>query len=288
MVSEMKYIDYIHACNRHDMSNFIPMVFRGETLGWLRPAFAETLADWDGLFQREPDRVVLSLPEGGLEQRSRPVAEVLAQLVDQGVLTHLHGERYPATAGGREQARLLIDRAAAAAFGIRAFGQHLNGYVRTVSGLKMWVGRRSADRRNYPGKLDQLVAGGLPHGIGYRENLEKECWEEAGIDAALASRAVPVGTVTYVAETPLGLKPDTLYCYDLELPAGFQPRCTDGEVESFQLLPIDEVMALMRQGETFKLNCNLVIIDFLIRHGFLGPEDEDYLALTAGLHPALP
>ncbi len=34
----------------------------------------------------------------------------------------------------------------------------------------------------------------------------------------------------------------------------------------------------------FKFNCNLINIDFFIRHGFLGPDDPAYLDIVAGLH----
>jgi 8-oxo-dGTP pyrophosphatase MutT (NUDIX family) len=132
------------------------------------------------------------------------------------------------------------------------------------------------------------VAGGLPYATSLEANLIKECWEEAGIPADMARRAVPTGAVTYVAESSRGLKPDTLYCYDLELPADFQPRCTDGEVEAFELWPLERVMETLEAGPSFKLNCNLVIIDFLIRHGYISPDHEDYLHLVNGLHPRLP
>jgi hypothetical protein len=33
----------------------------------------------------------------------------------------------------------------------------------------------------------------------------------------------------------------------------------------------------------FKFNVNLVMIDFLIRHGVIGPERPDYLELLSGL-----
>ena len=36
--------------------------------------------------------------------------------------------------------------------------------------------------------------------------------------------------MSYVSLLPEGLKPDVLFCYDLELPADFQPRPQDGEV----------------------------------------------------------
>ena len=147
----------------------------------------------------------------------------------------------------------------------------------------MWIGKRAQDRGICPGQLDQLVAGGLPYGISLDENLRKECYEEAGIDEELASCAVPVGLVRYRKMTERGGKEDVLYVYDLELPADFMPRNTDGEVEEFRLLPIEEVARIVRETDDFKLNCNLVIIDFLIRHGLLPPDHEDYLSLVSGL-----
>ena len=135
-----------------------------------------------------------------------------------------------------------------------------------------------------PDKLDNLVAGGLPYGVPLSENLQKEAWEEASIPAALAERAIPVGAVSYRTESKYGLRTDVLYCYDLELPGDFLPRCTDGETESFQLWPLEQVAQVVRETEDFKHNCNLVVIDFLIRHGFIPPDAPDYLELVAGLH----
>ena len=57
----------------------------------------------------------------------------------------------------------------------------------------------------------------------------------------------------------------------------------DGEVESFMRLPIAEVADLVANTDEFKDNCNLVIIDFLIRHGHIVPEQPGYLALLAGM-----
>ncbi|MCU7809626.1 MAG: DUF4743 domain-containing protein, partial [Candidatus Thiodiazotropha sp. (ex Notomyrtea botanica)] len=104
------------------------------------------------------------------------------------------------------------------------------------------------------------------------------------VPANIAANAVSVGALTYCKETRVGLKPDTLYCYDLELTDDFQPRNTDGEVAEFMLLPVEEVLRLVRDTDEFKLNCNLVLIDFFIRHGILDPETPDYLDLVQGLH----
>lgn len=57
----------------------------------------------------------------------------------------------------------------------------------------------------------------------------------------------------------------------------------DGEVESFQRLPLEDLADIIAKTDKFKDNCNLVIISFLIRHGFLKPEQEGYLDIVSGL-----
>jgi hypothetical protein len=93
--------------------------------------------------------------------------------------------------------------------------------------------------------------------------------------------------VTYAQGTDDGFKADVLYCYDLELPADFQPIGMDGEMESFELLPLPEAAALVRDTTEFKPNCSLVVLDFLVRHGVVGPEHPEYLDIVGGLHAAL-
>ncbi len=284
----MSYLDRIRACNQWSPADFIPFLVDGERVGRVRPGFAEHLRQWPEVFELRADHLAISGHLQGFERRSAAVGEVLARLVEQRVVSYLHGERFPVTASGRDQAKFLLDRASAAHFGIRAFGQHLNGVVRRGGDWFMWIGRRSATRRVFPSHLDHLVAGGLPWGIGLAENLEKECHEEASIPPELARTAVPVGVVTYCIDSIRGLKPDVLYCYDLELPEDFEPLCHDGEVESFSLWPLEEVMARVRETEDFKPNCSLVIVDFLMRRGFIDPESPDYLEIATSLHPPLP
>lgn len=284
----MSYLDKINACNDWDPAEFIPFVRWGERLGSLRRSAAEELRRWPTQFRVTKTAVEWVETADDFEGCTLALAAVTRQLVDERVIPYLHGEQYPVTGAGRGDARCLVDRACAPFFGMRAFGQHLNGFVRTAHGIEMWVGRRSADRKLYPGSLDNLVAGGLPHGITLAENLRKECAEEAGMPAPLADRAIPVGAVTYCRDSDRGLKPDVMFCYDLELPDDFVPRCTDGEVETFYRLPVEEVREIVRETEEFKLNCNLVIIDFLIRHGLIPQEEPHYVALVQGLRSPLP
>ena len=282
------FLRHVVACNGFTGQGFQPFSVDGKQVGWLTGEFAARLLGWPEVFGRDREGgLALVCPALDFDGRSRVLADLFGELRDQGVVKRLHGEPYPVIAGCRNEVLFVIDRAAAPHFGIRAFGQHLNGYVRTDDGLRMWIARRARDRVNYPGCLDNLTAGGLPWGISLADNLLKECREEASIPVEIARQAVPTGTISYFALGKGGCKPDTMYCYDLELPADFTPRGNDGEVESFQLLPAQEVLEIVAGSDDFKLNCNLVVIDFAIRHGLIAPDHPEYLDLVTGLHRPL-
>ncbi len=280
----MSYLDRINTCNTFDLDHFRPFRVENMRVGWVKHAFAEHLQRWPEIFQIKPDGVELSPHLHSFAERTQAMEHATQALVAQGIIERIHGEKYPVTPSSRDQALLLADRASAPYFGIRAFGQHMNGFVREGKNLKMWLGRRAHSKHNAPGKLDNTVAGGLPHAMALQDNLVKECWEEAAIPPEWATRALPVGAVSYCLETREGLKPDVIFCYDLELPADFVPRCTDGEVAAFYLWPIEQVAEIVRETDEVKKNCNLVIIDFLIRHGYITPRCPDYGEVVTGLH----
>ncbi len=288
----MSFIDHLDRCNTWNSQDFLPFYVNGERLGWTRHAFAELLArDFKSdfaLINSTAAQLHWISASATFNDRTAAMKEISDALVKRQLLAALHGEYYPVTPNERGNARFLIDRACAPLFGIRAFGQHLNGFICRDSELLLWIARRSPNRRNHPNLLDNMVAGGLPWGLSLRDNVRKECWEEATIPAVLADHARPVGAITYCHATAMGLKPDVMYCYDLELPADFVPQCNDDEVAEFQLWSIDQVMARVRDTQDFKLNCNLVLIDFFIRHGYLDPDDPDYLTLITRLRSPLP
>ncbi len=245
----------------------------------------QALAQWPQFFSINNSRVDLLSGDNDFELATQRLDEVVHALVDQGIIRKYLGEIYPITGSCRDQQYALLDRGAAGYFGIRTYGQHLNGYVKTIDGIKIWVARRSADRLQFPNRLDNIVAGGLPYKLSLQENLLKECQEEADMPEYLVKRAIATGTVNYCCETETGLKPDTLYCYDVELPGSFIPRNTDGEVAEFRLMDVQSVVELVRDSDEFKTNCNLVLLDFFIRHGILTPDQPGYLELVAGLRP---
>ncbi len=287
----MSLLDRIREINRHDPDAFTPFVVDGRRLGAVRNDRVDPLLSATDAIVRCGDGGLAFAADtaGGGPQtaaaRNDAIAGAAAHLSEAGLIARLRGELYPAARRFGETPAFVVDRAAVPFLGLRAWGVHLNGYVRRNGALHMWIGRRAKDKPTYPGRLDNMVAGGQPVGLGLMENLVKECAEEADIPEALARRARPVGAITYVQQAPEGLKPDVQFCFDLELPPGFVPRNTDGEIESFALWPIERVAETVSETREFKDNCNLVIVDFLIRHGLLPPDDPDYVALVRGLHP---
>ena len=87
-------------------------------------------------------------------------AGILQELRDDGSLSGWRSESYPVLTSFHSQPVALVERAAAVHLGIKAYGVHVNGYVRGSSGIELWVATRSRSKPTWPGKLDHIVAGG--------------------------------------------------------------------------------------------------------------------------------
>jgi len=279
----MSFADHIRACNNYDPSRAIPLLAGDTRIGWLRRDNATALARFTRVFAVEPEHVRL-VAEGDADRVSAAVDEVVEALLAENKLPKWRNETFDVAARWGEKPIFRLDRGAVPFFGVRAYGVHLNGYIPDGGGLKLWIGRRAPDKRVAPNKLDNIVAGGIGNGYGIYPTLVKEGEEEAAIPAALIQRAMPVGAVSYRMETELGIRDDVLFVYDLELPPDFTPRCNDGEIVEFRLMPTAEVVERVRETEDFKFNVNLVILDFALRHGLLTPDDPEYLDVATGLY----
>lgn len=173
---------------------------------------------------------------------------------------------------------------------------------------------------SWPSYLDNTVAGGITSRATPFSSIVRECAEEASLPESLTESLLrSVSLLSYTYRTPTGwVQPEIQYLYDLKLPPGVEPRTNvdDGEVESFMLMEVEEVVERMCKGE-FKPNCAIVsspvyplspspfglglsadvlvlrgwaqvLIDFFIRHGYLTPEsDSRYLEVATRLRRPL-
>jgi 8-oxo-dGTP pyrophosphatase MutT (NUDIX family) len=282
----MSFREHIRFCNSYDPARAVPFLASGERIGLLRRDNAAALARFHEVFAVEEGAVRL-LPRGDADAVSAAVERVVEALAEEERVPRWRNETFDVMPRWGAPPIFRLDRGAVPFFGTRAYGVHLNGYCRRSGELLLWIGRRAPDKQVDPDKLDNLVAGGIGSGYGVEETLVKEAAEEAAIPPDLIRRAAPVGALSYRMETPLGVRDDVLFAYDLELPADFTPENHDGELVGFALMPLREVLERIRATRDFKFNVNLIILDFAVRHGALRPQDPEYLEVATGLHRPL-
>ena len=280
----MALMDRIDACASYKVDEYVDFCVGMVRLGGINRQALGPLKEFPGTLLYKDDQVTLNPKFDSYDSRTDAMAVIIDALRADGLVPGWRNEFYPV--GGKFTAPALfqIERAAVSIFGFKGYGVHMNGFVRDGGQIKLWVAKRSMNKPTGPGKLDQVVAGGQPVGMGLKSNLIKECAEEANIPSYLAAQAVPVGTVSYITSRPEGLRDDTLFNYDLELPNDFKPENMDGEVETFYLWSIDKVRDILEQTDDFKFNSGLVVMDFMVRHGFIDADEPAYADIVSGLH----
>jgi len=173
----------------------------------------------------------------------------------------------------------------------------LNGFTceGKASPTHVWVGKRAETKATWPGRMDALAAGGLAAGMLPRQAMLNECREEAGIDGELANGLKAVSAVGYTGfnDDMWGLKRDQLFCFDLEIPADFKPVPLDGEMDGFKKLPVADLVNMLEvpvsdddSDNAWKPNVGVVLVDFLVRHGFVDADDPCFLELIDALRGA--
>jgi len=259
---------HIRACNNAKLpGDRLPFRIGSAQVGWVNPAFAGKLTECTEIV-RSPDGLTLA--------DAAALQAIARRLAGAGCFRWRH-EAFDIRARPDGPVLAQLDRGALPSFGVLAVGVHMNGLVRRADGLHLWVARRAANKALDPSKLDHIVAGGVPSGLSPVETVVKEAGEEAAIPAGVARQATEVGHITYAMERAEGLRRDLLHCYDLELPETFVPHAADGEVEAFELWPIERVMQSVRDTDDFKFNVNLVLIDLFLRKGLITGSDAEVL-----------
>jgi hypothetical protein len=280
----MAFMDRIEACASYNMDDYVDFCVGSERLGGIARKALGPLKAFPNTLIYANNKISLNPLFKTYQSRTDAMAEVIKVMRADGLVPGWRNEAFPVGVKFTAPALFQIERAAISIFGFKGYGVHLNGFVRDEGKLKLWVAKRSMSKQTGPGKLDQIVAGGQPVGMKLKKNLIKECAEEANMPAELAAQAVPVGTISYITSRPEGLRDDTLFNYDLELPKDFQPGNTDGEVESFYLWTTDKVCDVLKWTDDFKFNSGLVVIDFMVRHGFIDADEPKYADIVSGLH----
>jgi len=278
----MNLLRHIRICNAWEPANFLPLIHDSARVGLVRRDNAEHLRRFPKLFD-VGSKAIEIVGKGGRAELTARIDDAVDALVADGLVAKYRHEYFAMAPHWGAPPHFDLDRGAVSFFGGRSYGVHLNGWRRDNGALKLWIGRRAPDKLVAPDKLDNLVAGGVGRDHGLTETLLKEGEEEAAMPHALTARAIATGAIVYRMGMPDGLRDDVLFVYDIETPADFVPRNTDGEIVSFALMDAKDVITRVRDTDDFKFNVNLVIIDFALRHGLIGPDAPEYLELVTGL-----
>lgn len=294
------FIDTTYAFQTHhgqEIGRIIPFVFQifKQNFGFLSHYF---------IFNEEERFLRLNLELNTIEKRNAAFVDISQHLRSENCFESLKGwrnERYVCYYPSHE-IYMTMERSFAPLLGIVLYGVHINGFTETEEGLKLWIATRSLSKPTFPGMLDNTIAGGIAYPCTIDETVIKESKEEANLDKEFVEKnVVPTSLVTYLFsnKTPNDFKYDIShnenyiahyeceYVYDLDF-KDVIPSVNDDEVSNFKLMTIPEVKKCLKHGK-FKPNCGAVIIDLLLRKGYIQPHDEkDYIEIINKLHRFIP
>ncbi|CCE61702.1 hypothetical protein TPHA_0B00300 [Tetrapisispora phaffii CBS 4417] len=231
--------------------------------------------------------------------KSDQLAQILYRKSDLEEIKGWRNEKY--TVYQNSKPYILIERSMAGLLGILTSGIHVNGYTydKLTRQIKFWIPRRSKTKPTWPYMLDNIIAGGISYPYSVHETVHKEAVEEANLDGKIIERyLIPTGYLSYMhyqgdffsdsfQSEKSFIVGEHEYIYDLELPEDVIPTPNDGEVDSFNLLTLQEILDALYNNQ-FKPNCGLVMVDFLIRHGYLNTENEvNYEKIIRKMHRKL-
>lgn len=142
---------------------------------------------------------------------------------------------------------LTIERCGFRYLGLRSRAVHVNGF--THDG-RLMVGQRAESKSQDPGLFDNLMAGGMSAGETWEQTLQRELYEEAGINRERASASITLtGFLDTCRQDHDVWHSETLIVCNLLLEQGEDPRNLDGEVQRFLSMSAPETIQRMKDGQ---------------------------------------
>jgi len=248
-------------------------------VGSVALAHLRALARWPQWLRVESRGVTL---HAAASVRRDAMATMHDSLRAEGLIVAWRDEPFPLFSMRGEPVGFSIERAATRFWGSLTLGAHCNGYVADTGGRPehLWIARRSLTKATDPGKLDNLVGGGVPAGQSPYDTVVREAWEEAGLAAPQLRGLARGRVVQLLRDIPEGLQREWIHIYDLALPAGLTPCNQDGEVAELSLHPLPQALALAA-SEEMTVDASLATLDFALRHRLLDDAAAQALAAEA-------
>ncbi len=237
----------------------MPFYVQNMKIGSVEPVFTHGLAlqtngyAREQLLKEEHSGWHLVLGQSDVTSRLNQLAELLR---DAGLAGAWRNEQLAV----RNESGLqigTIERGAVRALGIATLAVHLVG--RCPDG-RFWVQQRAFDKPNDPGKWDTLMGGIVSAADTVETALERETWEEAGLNIADLQNLRYGGRLSNCRPSSDGAAAymqEYIEWYVATVPESLMPINQDGEVAQFALMDEAHLVAAMQRGD-FTLEAALI------------------------------
>lgn len=216
-------------------SGYYTLWINGQPLGRLHGELGELVrrqsSTWTSRWDEADRQLHWTLPP---ETLTASMTELGVWLAHEGWVPNWRDETqtlYDATG----QALGELERALFKVYGLRSQAVHL--HVETCEGL-IWAAVRSKLKKEHPGLLDNLCAGGVSSGETALQSAWRELDEEAGLSAQHFSGTdlQHLGSFEVSRALGTGWHLELCHLYFATMRAGVHPHNRDGEVSHFQLM----------------------------------------------------
>lgn len=242
--------------------SLLPLVMAGHTVGWTAPQVAEFLITRATGFEKRSG--MLYLLDDNLDTAARSVVlhDAALKLRDAGLVRGWRDESLPVRTRPDGPTLATIERAACRALGISTTAVHLNAFADDGT---LVVARRAAHKAIDPGLWDNLVGGMVPAGETLEQALEREAWEEAGLE--LDRLEVHHGRTFHVRRPVAeGYQSERIHVYETTLAADTPCVNQDGEVAAIERQTLPAVVDAIERN-AFTLESALATLESLTRRG---------------------
>ena len=239
-----------------------PLVIADRAVGWVALPIAQFLTTQARAFEQRAG--MLHLQDEGFDAtaRSALLYDAALRLRDAGLVRGWRDELLAIRARPGDPPLATIERAACRALGITTEAVHLNAFADDGT---LVVARRASHKAIDPGLWDNLVGGMVPAGESLEQSLEREAWEEAGLE--LDRLEVHHGRSFHVRRSvPEGYQSERIHVYETSLPADTPCRNQDGEVAAIERRALPDVVDAIERDE-FTLESALATLESLTRRG---------------------
>ena len=250
-------VELLRQLNQYDITNFVPVVFKKKTLGWINRSNDFNLPFSLNSISKINFKELIRFSQRTCTKKFREFCPIF-YFNSLEPRTHFnHNNTFC------DSKIFYIERDFLSKFGLPAYGVHCNVWSKYKNSTIIHLAKRANNLQKFPGMYDNLIAGGQPIKISIKENLYKEAFEEAGLEKKHMKLAVKTKTAHYIHNEKQKLNSSIIFIYQLEKKEEMKFKNIDGEVENFTSIEVDNLYKILEKKK-LKPNCIIPIIDFFI------------------------